>query len=458
MSILPFRSSIPSIATAGSRMFVIDHTQPDSLLLVHPRSPQMANILTLPNEILLGVFELLDGLSLAKTKKVCNRFWKVIRQMPVRFYALNIDEPGHSAWKFMRHLLNNPKAASHITELAVEWNRRDPEDPNTWTERWEWAEAELHRMQELEEEIINKYLTPETYEAIKGGVNSEALLPLILCFTENLECLDLGEAVLELFNCEGWPEACMTKALNIKPDDAEQEFKEGDNGVPTIIQTHVPEEDCVLWFHLNTGYFGSYLPGLARLKKFTHRLYDKIFISEDKWGWRADYFLPILFIPGIEEITIGGCATEERGGGYSLDMVMRWYGDKFNNMPDSTVKKLIIDDARMDDLNYKILAFYTCCLEELYISNNYAYAKMFWEYGTAHAIREFLQRNSKTLSLDRISVDGRSSDDWLGKFYEYDIDTDPWVVIEGEGERGTYEKFVENFWAWSKKEMMLASD
>ncbi|EGX52883.1 hypothetical protein AOL_s00007g219 [Orbilia oligospora ATCC 24927] len=441
----------------------------------------MATITALPTEVLLEVFELLDIESLTNAKTVCKQFRAVIRMIPLRSYTLRIDEPKHSMWKFTRFLLSDPKAGSQITDLTVEWCRREPDDPDTWTDKWEWTEKDLGIMKGLEETVIDKYLTPETYVAIKGGVNSEALLPLILCFTENLGSLDLGDVVTELFNCEGYPEDCLRKIFKSrsggggsdeggkkKGEEEEEEGKEegkeekeqdGDNeeedgdefgqggGVPTIILPHIPSEQFRTWFHLNTGYPGNYLPGLSRLKKFNHQLNGDALVAEYKWGWRADYFLPILFIPGIEEITIGGCATDEEVDGYTLKTIMGWYEEQFKGVPPSTVRKLVIRDARMYEKDYELIADYTCCLEKLHISYNDTFTELESYYDMADAIYVFFENNPK-LRMDNLYVDGRPNEVWLKIFHDRDYD-----LLRGEDEyrERTYEEFVEEFEAWSQR-------
>ncbi|KAF3287687.1 hypothetical protein TWF970_007397 [Orbilia oligospora] len=374
----------------------------------------MATITALPTEVLLEVFELLDIESLTNAKTVCKQFRAVIRMIPLRSYTLRIDEPKHSMWKFTRFLLSDPKAGSQITDLTVEWCRREPDDPDTWTDKWEWTEKDLGIMKGLEETVIDKYLTPETYVAIKGGVNSEALLPLILCFTENLGSLDLGDV---------------------------------GGGVPTIILPHIPSEQFRTWFHLNTGYPGNYLPGLSRLKKFNHHLNGDALVAEYKWGWRADYFLPILFIPGIEEITIGGCATDEEVDGYTLKTIMGWYEEQFKGVPPSTVRKLVIRDARMYEKDYELIADYTCCLEKLHISYNDTFTELESYYDMADAIYVFFENNPK-LRMDNLYVDGRPNEVWLKIFHDRDYD-----LLRGEDEyrERTYEEFVEEFEAWSQR-------
>ncbi|KAF3317926.1 hypothetical protein TWF173_009747 [Orbilia oligospora] len=324
----------------------------------------MATITALPTEVLLEVFELLDIESLTNAKTVCKQFRAVIRMIPLRSYTLRIDEPKHSMWKFTRFLLSDPKAGSQITDLTVEWCRREPDDPDTWTDKWEWTEKDLGIMKGLEETVIDKYLTPET-----------------------------------------------------------------------------------TWFHLNTGYPGNYLPGLSRLKKFNHQLNGDALVAEYKWGWRADYFLPILFIPGIEEITIGGCATDEEVDGYTLKTIMGWYEEQFKGVPPSTVRKLVIRDARMYEKDYELIADYTCCLEKLHISYNDNFTELGSYYDMADAIYVFFKNNPK-LRMDNLYVDGRPNEAWLKIFHDRDYD-----LLRGEDEyrERTYEEFVEEFEAWSQR-------
>ncbi|KAK6499980.1 hypothetical protein TWF481_010337 [Arthrobotrys musiformis] len=121
----------------------------------------MVNITALPTEVFLDIFERLNHSSLSQTKTVCKLFQEIVPRIPSRSHTLRIDEPGHSGWKFVRNLLSNPRAASQFTDLYVEWERRDGDNPDTWTHRWEWTEDELRRINELEKQITDPPLTRE---------------------------------------------------------------------------------------------------------------------------------------------------------------------------------------------------------------------------------------------------------------------------------------------------------
>ncbi|KAK6524622.1 hypothetical protein TWF281_011524 [Arthrobotrys megalospora] len=164
----------------------------------------------LANEILQQIF--CDGrLSAAdhfNILRVCKRFKDVIEKN--RKCSLAVDALSHPMWKFGRRLLSDPEFGEQINEITLTWERRRfkgprPQQPDARkkaattvleiTTDWVWTEAEKQQILDICEEWE---ITKKTTYLILGGVNSEALLPLILCLTPRLKSLDLGCPEVEI--------------------------------------------------------------------------------------------------------------------------------------------------------------------------------------------------------------------------------------------------------------------
>ncbi|KAK6521303.1 hypothetical protein TWF506_001527 [Arthrobotrys conoides] len=148
-------------------------------------------MLSLPNEILSNIFNdrCLSNADLTRFQLTCKLFRDSIKRQTSRRYTFRVDTPDQSPWRLIRYLLKNPTLGQHISEITVQWERRDASDKDTWTNVWIWEEEELQEIVT----ICEKWnIDARTEKAIGCGKNSEALLALLLVFTTNLKYLDLG--------------------------------------------------------------------------------------------------------------------------------------------------------------------------------------------------------------------------------------------------------------------------
>lgn len=160
--------------------------------------PAMPSICSLPTEILLQIFsdEEISTADLFSCARTCQLFNGIASQCKIS-YNFRVDHPSQSTWKLLQHLqhlIRNPKVGERFRSVNITWHRRRPCKPKTWALRWKWNEEE---QQEITC-ICKKWGISDVTEHIRKGWNSEALVPLLLCFTPKLESLDYGEPVLSM--------------------------------------------------------------------------------------------------------------------------------------------------------------------------------------------------------------------------------------------------------------------
>ncbi|KAF3182489.1 hypothetical protein TWF225_006407 [Orbilia oligospora] len=155
----------------------------------------MASIYSLPTEILLQVFtdEAITNTDLARCASTCKLFNDTTSQCKIN-YIFEVDNPSHSAWKLIQHLLLYPKTGERFQSITVTWHRRVPRHPKTWALQWNWKKGEEEELDRLCKEWDLWDMSGD----ICAGWNSEALIPLLLCFTTKLESLDYGGTVLPI--------------------------------------------------------------------------------------------------------------------------------------------------------------------------------------------------------------------------------------------------------------------
>lgn len=158
----------------------------------------MPSICSLPTEILLQIFsdEEISTADLFSCARTCQLFNGIASQCKIS-YNFRVDHPSQSTWKLLQHLqhlIRNPKVGERFRSVNITWHRRRPCKPKTWALRWKWNEEE---QQEITC-ICKKWGISDVTEHIRKGWNSEALVPLLLCFTPKLESLDYGEPVLSM--------------------------------------------------------------------------------------------------------------------------------------------------------------------------------------------------------------------------------------------------------------------
>ncbi|EPS45881.1 hypothetical protein H072_141 [Dactylellina haptotyla CBS 200.50] len=264
------------------------------------------NIFSLPPELLLIIFadNSLDNRDVANCQSTCKRFRQITKDLPIH-YTFRVDHVAQPAWKLIRHLLVYPRIAKRITSINVTWHRRQPVKLETWTREWRWEEAEKEKI----EAIGERRLSTRTIGAIFQGLNSEALLPFLLCLTPNLESLDIGDAVLSFIQ----PEYSIFEAVRLieyssTGVDRTWQGSEGSHRdsagryldkVMDAVRPGYPS----LWFHENIRP-GDWLPGLVNLKKFYHSCVKYGDPYDSNYGWPIVFLRRIMLLPNIRKIKI----------------------------------------------------------------------------------------------------------------------------------------------------------
>ncbi|KAK6535430.1 hypothetical protein TWF694_001890 [Orbilia ellipsospora] len=148
----------------------------------------------LSSEILLQILgdPCLSDRDLASAQQTCKRFNDILQHYiyPERTFTLTIDSPEFSCWKLARAILERPSLGEQFRSIKFEFKRRDAYDKKTWFGAWEWQEQELDQINGIHRQW-REIFPALCLEVIRAGINSEALLPLLLCLIPNLKSLDL---------------------------------------------------------------------------------------------------------------------------------------------------------------------------------------------------------------------------------------------------------------------------
>ncbi|KAK6330924.1 hypothetical protein TWF718_003119 [Orbilia javanica] len=231
----------------------------------------MASLNAVPTEVLIQIFndEVLDSGDLARCARACSRFRNIIYYSGScgLEFVFEVDNLNHSAWKFAKQLLLNPQSGQRIRKIRLTWHRRQRRWPETWTEAWYWTEYQLSQIYDICEE----WKIRSVYPAIRDGFNSEALLPLLLCFTTNLKSLDLGGVAAALIQNDpyGYRMSDVRKIFDYnRRDEGKWNIQNWyDSGGATFNKRGIAQRDCVLWIY-STMTPDPWLPGFSSLKEF----------------------------------------------------------------------------------------------------------------------------------------------------------------------------------------------
>ncbi|KAF3094815.1 hypothetical protein TWF569_004812 [Orbilia oligospora] len=130
---------------------------------------------------------------------------------------------------------------------------------------------------------------------ICAGWNSEALIPLLLCFTTKLESLDYGGTVLPIM----YPSPTAREGIRIHEYCSGQGYRwqpksNHDDGFDWFDECWGTRDKGASWFYsvLNRK---TPLPGLSHLRKFTHGGC----INDNHWP--GEYLSQIMLLPRLEE-------------------------------------------------------------------------------------------------------------------------------------------------------------
>ncbi|KAJ6256443.1 hypothetical protein Dda_8944 [Drechslerella dactyloides] len=156
----------------------------------------MASLAALPTELLIQIFNQTNNVDLYSLRQACKRFADIAQICAPPTLVLQIDAPNHQAWKLVRSLIKTQTPIKQVREVQIEWYRRATDEQGAAaTKQWTWTRHERDQINRL----CFKYgIWDQLALAISRGINSEALLPLVLCFTPNIETLDLGEVDVQL--------------------------------------------------------------------------------------------------------------------------------------------------------------------------------------------------------------------------------------------------------------------
>ncbi|KAK6529782.1 hypothetical protein TWF281_008941 [Arthrobotrys megalospora] len=412
------------------------------------------NILSLPTETLLDIFNR-DVFStmedIAKLKPVCRRFHEIAEACKGLKYTFRVDTLTQPTWRFMRSLLLNPKLGEQISEINVIWERRDVLNYKTWTAVWPWTKEERLKLFELGEKW---QLYDGNAKAAALGVNSEALLPILLCFTPNLVFLDLGMVEVWLFpvamryrgidirglkgmiqflkkyTCwntgEDYSKTPLDPKIGIQDNTEYTQIEPSEPGVSIRgklvqeLESHHTPEPSGLWLHCNLN---GHIPGLKNLKVFKHgcgggggRLIWTVAEAEvgitgdDVSQIELECLLPVFFLPSIEYIQLQSLTT---GADINADDVQRrvaeikkQYGRK------SAVKQVELLDVIHWSWELSAVGEIADQLEYFYVEGNRMRLRFLEiEYRDARDICPKVLSNNRNLSKDDFIIFGRRFSD-----------------------------------------------
>ncbi|KAK6354326.1 hypothetical protein TWF730_008733 [Orbilia blumenaviensis] len=270
------------------------------------------SLISMPFEILFEIFSqtLLTVDDNARLQRVCKTFQPAAQAAKGLSYHFRVDAFRFEPWRFFRYLLQNPEIGQKITQIDVSWERRDVKNILTWTNRWSWDEEERVKIQTLIF-FAKKKSFATTIETALKGFNSEALLPLLLLFTPNLEHLDMGDTepsflLIDIYK-NAPHERCFPLLNRLGRYVMQYTSNNGtwdSNNIDEVLKLHEPDAGSPqLWLHKNIKFTVS---GFQNLRHFDHG-YGRTEIHENDAGYYGFYLedlLPIFFLPKIESIRL----------------------------------------------------------------------------------------------------------------------------------------------------------
>ncbi|KAK6523845.1 hypothetical protein TWF281_001813 [Arthrobotrys megalospora] len=289
---------------------------------------KMPSITSLPTEITLQILKD-NGLTptdLANCAQTCHRFRDVFATYSKDFkidYTFQVDHTSQSGWKLIRCLLLDPALGDRIQSLKITWHRRRRQDKSTWTLKWHWTDDELSQILA----VCEKWkLKESSYGAIKFGLNSEALLPLLLCYTLNLESLDVGDVAPDMISDEYGhtifdANQMYNHCMGLTDADADEGSQLGNNE-PIEVRTGVIN-------NLHANLKGWYESGGA-LYSARGKLREPI----TNTPWIYSTFESKSWLPGLSNV-------KEFSHGGSNSSALRYRPQSLNNWPNQNLPKLL---------------------------------------------------------------------------------------------------------------------
>ncbi|KAK6513942.1 hypothetical protein TWF506_008372 [Arthrobotrys conoides] len=379
----------------------------------------VTSILFFPNEILSQILgdECLSNGDLGRAECTCKLFRANIQEhvAPRRKYTFWVDSIDRPSWRLVRYLLENPKLGEQFVEINVKWERRIAGNPDTWTKDWKWKGKEISRIRKM---CTKWNLNPRITFNILRGKNSEALLPLLLCFTPNLKSLDLGDIDRKIINYNRSEHKLALRALVGSSDEI---------GPPRGIyseesQRFMPQNHSLFIFdtleHQNRNGFlegsGKLTPGLSNLEHFSLGAPGK-----DEKPFNAQDLFPVFCFPKIKSIHASGLIDNDD----DLYSIAQY---KPNSRKVSPVKHLTLETYRRERStilpfdHLKRIARITRNLETLTIRNRSSRMCESTKKSDEKLARRFLKYNQDTLNPTRLRINGGSFND--AGVYDEDVE------------------------------------
>ncbi|KAF3143720.1 hypothetical protein TWF703_010126 [Orbilia oligospora] len=368
----------------------------------------VTSILSLPNEILFQILgdECLSNGDLGRAECTCRLFQANIQEYiaPRRRYTFWVDAVDQPAWRLVRHLLANPKLGEQFVEINVKWKRRIAGDKETWTKDWKWKRKEVSRIRKLTTRW--KMNTRTAYNILRGK-NSEALLPLLLCFTPNLKSLDLGNINRDIMDFGRSEHVQALEALGV---DINYEIGSAPGIYSSESQMFMPDNHQLFFFdnleYQNEGGFNEgprkLPPGLSNLEHFSLGAWGK-----DEKPFNAQDLFPAFCFPKIKSIHASGLIDNSN----DMYSIARYTP---NSRKISPVKHLTLEfygrerstSIRLDSI--KRIARITRNLETLIIRNKSSRIYDSTKKRDEKLARRFLKYSKDTLDPTRLRINGGS--------------------------------------------------
>ncbi|KAK6331704.1 hypothetical protein TWF718_002250 [Orbilia javanica] len=393
-----------------------------------PQNPTAAttsrSILAFPNEILADIFSdtCLSNKDLTNAQLTCKCFKEIIQPIVSshRHYVFRVDAVSHPTWKLIRHLLAHPELNSghQIRSITVEWERRIASDESTWTKDWVWTPEEAKKLQALG---LEYRLTEEARFNVRAGKNSESLLSLLLCFTPNLICLDLGDIKREIVDVEGpgyVPGNHVYESSHIQAFHALGRYSRNLHNQDYSGYAGKYESSLGPLFFLENIYNMLWpQPSRNLMNIHASRVFDEAphclpglrnlkYLSMHKKGYRRIEemtLLHTLMLPGIERITTSNISVGEYVAHYTPNY-------DIDIKKPSTVKHLELDTAGIGSLSQGYLlsvAKITGNLSSVKIQGKASSEKRKDTSGEDEQIaKAFLRFNNNTLRMSEIYING----------------------------------------------------
>ncbi|KAK6530744.1 hypothetical protein TWF281_007583 [Arthrobotrys megalospora] len=386
----------------------------------------MASITSLPTELLLQIFEdeALTTVDLIYSSSTCVRLRDFITSNFKLDYEFQVDHVSQSAWELIRYLLLNPKIGEQFLSIKVTWHRRKAGDDNTWTWKWEWTEDELVKIYSA----CEQWGILPVYPAIEDGLDSEALLPLLLCYTTKLETFDLGDVLPDVVTDTSDKRKLITVYNHCADTNYTLDrnyFREtgaqcfGTKSLKNLLWTYSAFNSDVL------------LPGLANVKEFSH--------GSDPSGWPVDNIPRIFSLPRLKTLKLTRVTVTKK----SISPGER----------NGLTKRLEMSDCRLSRKSYEKIARLTNgSLESFkfvlpaYWLTYYGRARRSQAVSTRDIAELFLRSNVGTLAEHHIDITvneppRRDYDSWsewysdeyiYSRGYQYDGESSAWSGEEME--------------------------